>query len=87
VEVLDARHPMSCRLLEAEGSCAAKKPLLIVLNKIDLIPQDVAVRWIAFLCQTAPTVAISATSPAVEVALREAIGEAAPSRRRVAGPR
>jgi hypothetical protein len=79
LEVLDARDPTSCRLLEAEGSCLSKKPLLIVINKIDLIPQDVAVRWIAFFRQTAPTVALSATCPAAEVALREIIGHVAPS--------
>jgi ribosome biogenesis GTPase A len=52
LEALDARDPTACRLLEAEGSCLGKRPLILVLNKIELVPQDAVVRWIAFLRET-----------------------------------
>ena len=61
IEVLDARDPFSFRFLDIEGEAASQqKPLMFVINKIDLVPASVVKKWIAFLSQTAPTVAISA---------------------------
>jgi hypothetical protein len=56
-----------------------KHPLILVLNKIDLVPQDAVVRWIAFLRETAPTVAVSAASSSARLALREIVEEVAPN--------
>ena len=57
--VLDARNPNSCRYLPYEHSIPDK--LIFVLNKIDLIPREIAMEWYSQLKETAPTFAISAT--------------------------
>lgn len=57
--VLDARNPNSCRYLPYENSITDK--LTFILNKIDLIPREVAMEWYSLLKETAPTFAISAT--------------------------
>jgi len=81
IEVLDARDPSSCRLLEAEGTCAGTKPLLIVLNKIDLVPRESVLQWLQFLRGTAPTVALSAVTAEAADALRAAVDAVAPQAR------
>lgn len=49
IEVLDARDPHSTRCPEIEELChSQKKPFVLVLNKIDLIPPQVARAWLAF---------------------------------------
>ncbi|EAY03357.1 hypothetical protein TVAG_398820 [Trichomonas vaginalis G3] len=61
IEVLDARDPQACRYPEFENSVAEKKkPLMIVLNKCDLVPRDIVYSWIAELNKTAPTAGICA---------------------------
>lgn len=57
--VLDARNPNSCRYLPYESSITDK--LVFILNKIDLIPREVAIDWYYQLKEVAPTFAISAT--------------------------
>ena len=48
-EVLDARDPENTRNPEAEQYCQAKKkPLALLLNKVDLVPRDVISRWLEF---------------------------------------
>lgn len=85
IEVLDARDPNACRLLQVEAERLASKPLLILLNKIDLVPRDCVIRWIGTLRAIAPTVAIAANSPeAASWALREAIDAVAPGATQIA---
>nr|CDS31249.1 GTP binding domain protein [Hymenolepis microstoma] len=49
VEVLDARDPLGTRSLEAENAVlAAGKKLIILLNKIDLIPRDALRQWLDY---------------------------------------
>ncbi|TNJ27142.1 Nucleolar GTPase [Giardia muris] len=49
IEVIDARDPHSTRCPEIEELCySQKKPFVLVLNKIDLIPPQVARAWLAF---------------------------------------
>ncbi|VDO05405.1 unnamed protein product [Rodentolepis nana] len=49
VEVLDARDPLGTRSLEAENAVlAAGKKLIILLNKIDLIPRDALRQWLEY---------------------------------------
>ena len=86
IEVLDARDPTSCRLLEAETEVQKnkKKPLIIILNKIDLIPREVAFKWLAKLSETAPTVAISATNGSISLpAIRDIISSTAPNAQKI----
>ncbi len=46
LELLDSRNPMETRCLKAEKIVRSKgKPLIIVLNKADLIPRSVAEAW------------------------------------------
>lgn len=47
LQVLDARDPHGSRILEIEKIIKEKGKLLInVINKIDLIPKEVAIRWL-----------------------------------------
>lgn len=64
IEILDARDPYSFRFLDIEGEAATvKKPLLFLINKIDLVPADDVKKWISALSQTAPTIAVSLLNP------------------------
>lgn len=58
--VLDARNPISCRYAPFEKLINDK--LTFILNKIDLVPRETAIGWYSVLKQTAPTIAISATT-------------------------
>lgn len=52
LEVLDARDPLSCRSKELESSILGKKgnkKIILVLNKIDLIPVQNALDWQKYL--------------------------------------
>ena len=84
VEVVDARDPSACRLLEAEGTVIEKKPLIIVLNKIDLVPRESTVRWLGVLRQTAPTVAVSALNESALPAIQEIVMNVAPQAKKAA---
>ncbi|KAM3179388.1 hypothetical protein ACTXT7_000692 [Hymenolepis weldensis] len=49
IEVLDARDPLGTRSLEAENAVlAGGKKLIILLNKIDLIPRDALRQWLEY---------------------------------------
>lgn len=65
LEVLDARDPLGCRcfqmeeaVLQAEGN----KKLVLVLNKIDLVPKVVVEKWLDYLQNELPTVAFKAST-------------------------
>ena len=51
LEVLDARDPEACRSQEIEQKVLSfgDKKLVLVLNKVDLVPQQVAVAWYNYL--------------------------------------
>jgi len=60
LEVIDARFPDETRNSEVERDIArSKKPLIIVLNKCDLVPKDTLERTKSRLSKTAPTVFVS----------------------------
>ncbi|CAL6046694.1 Nucleolar_GTPase [Hexamita inflata] len=49
IEVIDARDPENTRNPEAEQYCLSKKkPFVLLLNKIDLVPGPVIQQWLAF---------------------------------------
>ena len=57
LEVLDARDPLICRNLELENKIKNnKKKLILVLNKIDLIPIQNAIDWQKYLSNEFPCV-------------------------------
>ncbi|XP_053171393.1 guanine nucleotide-binding protein-like 3 [Scomber japonicus] len=65
LEVLDARDPLGCRcpqLEEAVLQREGKKKLVLVLNKIDLVPKENVERWIQCLQQEFPVVAFKAST-------------------------
>ena len=66
--VLDARDPEGTRSLEVERMVLAadggRKRLLLVLNKIDLIPSAVLDRWLAYLRRYFPTLPLRAAGSA-----------------------
>uniref|UniRef100_A0A4W4EDL6 Guanine nucleotide-binding protein-like 3 n=1 Tax=Electrophorus electricus TaxID=8005 RepID=A0A4W4EDL6_ELEEL len=65
VEVLDARDPLGCRcpqLEEAVLKHGGKKRLLLVLNKIDLVPKDNLEKWLEYLQVECPTLVFKSTT-------------------------
>ena len=65
LEVLDARDPMGCRCTALEDAVLAKcrgKRLVIILNKVDLVPAEVTQRWLSYLRQYFPTLPFKATT-------------------------
>ncbi len=60
-EVVDARDPMATRTREVERLANdLGKPLVIVINKSDLVPREVMERWRKVLSKEYPTIYLSA---------------------------
>lgn len=61
--VLDARDPESTRSRKVEQAVLQNpgKRLILILNKVDLIPTDVLTQWINFLKASFPTIPIKAS--------------------------
>jgi nuclear GTP-binding protein len=65
LKVLDARDPMGCRCMEAERlfrSTGPEKRVILVLNKIDLVPKAVVTQWMKLLRNEYPTIAFKAST-------------------------
>ncbi|XP_017290077.1 guanine nucleotide-binding protein-like 3 [Kryptolebias marmoratus] len=65
IEVLDARDPLGSRCPQLEEAVllgGGNKKLLLVLNKIDLVPKETAERWIECLQKELPVVAFKAST-------------------------
>ena len=65
LQVLDARDPIGSRMHAAlEDSILARsdKKMVLVLNKIDLVPKDVVSGWLTYLRRSHPTIAIRASA-------------------------
>ncbi|KAK4702851.1 nuclear GTP-binding protein, partial [Phenoliferia sp. Uapishka_3] len=66
IEVLDARDPVGtrCRAVERElrSLDGGRKKLILVLNKIDLVPPPVVQAWLAHLRLQAPTIAFKSST-------------------------
>ena len=65
IQVLDARDPLGCRCPQLEelimGSGKTKK-LVLLLNKIDLIPKDIAEKWLKYLRNEYPAIAFKSST-------------------------
>lgn len=65
LEVLDARDPVGCRCFDAERAVmeagGGSKRIVLVLNKVDLVPRDVVEKWLAYLRNEFPTIAFRAS--------------------------
>ncbi len=65
MKVLDARDPLGCRCARVEEAVlqsGGKKKLVLVLNKIDLVPREVVEAWLKYLRNEFPTVAFKAST-------------------------
>ncbi|KAL6717967.1 nuclear GTP-binding protein nug1 [Lecanora helva] len=66
--VLDARNPNGTRSREIEreitAADAGSKRLILILNKIDLVPPSVLKRWLIYLRRYFPTLPLRASTPA-----------------------
>ena len=62
-EVLDARDPLSCRCPEVEQEVIkAGKKLVLLLNKIDLVPKQNVADWTKYLRREFPTLPVKAST-------------------------
>lgn len=64
LQVLDARDPIGSRInssVENTILSRADKKMVLVLNKIDLVPKTVVGEWLTFLRNSHPTIAIKAS--------------------------
>eukprot|EP01135_Chromosphaera_perkinsii_P011604 Nk52_evm43s2449 gene=Nk52_evmTU43s2449 len=65
LEVLDARDPLGCRCPHIEEmilSAQGNKKIILVLNKIDLVPREITEKWIKYLKNEFPTVAFKSST-------------------------
>lgn len=65
VEVLDARDPLGCRCPQLEEAVLQRegnKKLVLLLNKIDLVPKENLEKWLLCLQREFPTVAFKAST-------------------------
>ncbi|KAJ1544235.1 Guanine nucleotide-binding protein-like 3 [Nowakowskiella sp. JEL0078] len=65
LEVLDARDPLGCRTKQIEElivNSGAHKRVILILNKIDLVPRPVVEAWLKYLRNELPTVAFKAST-------------------------
>merc|ERR1711865_143690 len=69
--VLDARNPMGCRCKQLEDlimQSGSNKRVILVLNKIDLVPRGVVQSWLKVLRMELPTIAFKAVTAGVSQA-------------------
>jgi len=73
LQVLDARDPEGCRCKDAETAVLSdySKRLILVLNKIDLVPVDVAKAWHKHLSKQFPTVMFKANTQSQKDRLKQ----------------
>lgn len=63
IEVLDARDPLGSRNRTIERLVVEQgKRLILLLNKIDLVPKENIAQWLKYLRQELPTVAFKAST-------------------------
>ena len=65
IQVLDARDPEGCRSKMVENRVTAsghEKRLILVLNKVDLVPPDVVEKWLFHLRKEFPAIAFKAST-------------------------
>ncbi|KAL3531128.1 hypothetical protein ACH5RR_010450 [Cinchona calisaya] len=65
LEVLDARDPLGSRCVDMKKMVmrlGPEKHLVLLLNKIDLVPQEAAEKWLRYLREELPTVAFKCST-------------------------
>ena len=67
IQVLDARDPLSCRSPEVERFVRKMNPekrVILLLNKIDLVPKENVMAWLTYFREEMPTVAFKCATSA-----------------------
>ncbi|XP_072989909.1 guanine nucleotide-binding protein-like NSN1 isoform X2 [Typha latifolia] len=65
VEVLDARDPLGSRCVDMEKMVLKADPnkrIVLLLNKIDLVPKEAVEKWLKYLREELPTVAFKCST-------------------------
>merc|ERR1712137_781892 len=64
LEVLDARDPIGCRTKSVEQMITSygDKKVILVLNKIDLVPREIVQSWLKYLRKEFPTIAFKCST-------------------------
>lgn len=63
IEVLDARDPIGSRCPQAEEMImSGSKKLILLINKIDLVPKENVQKWLKYLRNQYPTVAFKSST-------------------------
>ncbi|KAL2488142.1 Guanine nucleotide-binding protein-like NSN1 [Forsythia ovata] len=65
LEVLDARDPLGSRCVDMENmvrKAGPEKHLVLLLNKIDLVPREAVEKWLKYLREELPTVAFKCST-------------------------
>ncbi|CAG8616116.1 9708_t:CDS:2 [Funneliformis caledonium] len=65
LEILDARDPLGCRTKQVEKmiiESGSTKRIILVLNKIDLVPRENITQWLIYLRKEFPTVAFKSST-------------------------
>ncbi|KAI8824045.1 P-loop containing nucleoside triphosphate hydrolase protein [Fimicolochytrium jonesii] len=65
LEVLDARDPLGCRTRQIEEmvlNAGSDKRVILILNKIDLVPREIVEQWLKYLRNEFPTIAFKAST-------------------------
>jgi nuclear GTP-binding protein len=78
LEILDARDPAGCRVPLVEELVAAsggRKTIVLVLNKIDLVPRPILEGWLRVLRRELPTVAFRASTAMASAGATLGMGE------------
>ena len=77
LEVLDARDPLGCRSQHVERAVLndPNKKLVLILNKIDLVPQEVVKKWLEYLRNEFPTIAFKSSTQSQRANLSQGKGD------------
>ncbi|KAL2993510.1 hypothetical protein AAZX31_10G115900 [Glycine max] len=77
LEVLDARDPLGTRCVDIEKMVMKSGPdkrLVLLLNKIDLVPKEALEKWLKYLREELPTVAFKCSTQQQRSNLSDCLG-------------
>ncbi|KAK7384958.1 hypothetical protein VNO78_30661 [Psophocarpus tetragonolobus] len=77
LEVLDARDPLGTRCVDIEKmvmKAGPDKRLVLLLNKIDLVPKEALEKWLKYLREELPTVAFKCSTQQQRSNLSDCLG-------------